>query len=1855
LPTPSVTGNTTVCVNDNDAYTTTNKVGDTYIWVVQGGTISSGAGTNSINVKWGTGSVGRVRVLEKAGSASCQDSSWLTIVINPQPAAATGPNKSICAGASTFIGTSSVTGNTYSWVSSPVGFTSTSSNPSVSPSTTTTYTLTETITATGCQKSNSVTITVNPLPAANAGLNKAICAGQSISIGSSAVLGSIYAWTPSTGLSSTTSSNPTASPSGTTTYKLIETNTNNCVDSHTVMVTVNPLPLAKVANDTTICAGSSVNIGSAATAGNTYSWSSSPAGFSSTLSNPSVSPLVTTTYTLAETVTATGCTKSNSVKVTVNPLPAANAGSNITICTGNSTVLGSTAMSGNSYSWSPATGLSPSTTVSNPTATPTSTTTYILTEKITATGCTKSNSVIVTVNPLPTPSVSGTTTVCINDNDTYTTTNNPGNNYTWVVQDGSIVSGAGTNSVIVKWGNGSLGRVRVLEKVGSTSCQDSSFLIININPLPTAKPGSPATICVNQGAAIGSSAISGDTYSWTSKPAGFTSTLSNPNVNPLTSTTYYLTEAISATSCKKTDSVKITVNALPVVSTGPADTFCNTSTTSTLSGSPNGGTWTGKGVTSSGVFTPSSAGVGIFNLYYHYNDPVTGCTDSAKHIVNVVNPANVITGNNDTVCINAADYSLTGFSPSGGAWTGTGVTSGGVFSASKSGTGTFTLTYTVGKNTCKVSGSKIVKVNPLPTVSAGTNEVICISVSPYVLTGQTPAGGKWTGTGVSSTGTFSPAVAGAGTFTLSYSFTDPVTHCLNSGTKTIKVNPLPVVSTSPDDTFCNTGTTVTLTGSPAGGTWKGKGVTSSGVFTPTSAGVGIFTLYYVYSDPATGCIDSAKHIVNVVSPSNVVAGPNDTVCIDAADYSFKNYSPLGGNWSGTDITSSGVFSPSKAGTGVFNFTYTVGKNTCKVSANKSVKINPLPVVKAGSPEKLCLNDPNLSISGFSPSGGIWTGSGIIDKTKGIFSAKSAGTGSHRLTYTYTDPLTHCTSFDTVSYSVLTMPDHILSNDTFQCINVAANFSSNSTNTSIYKWDFGDTTVGSGSNPQHVYKNTGKYTIRLISVTPGGCSDTIFSSIRISEPPVANFSRTPYSGPGPLTVSFKNLSSGEIFGYKWNYGNKDSTTKQLPDTMIYQQSDNGDTTYYITLTVHNPCGIRTHMDSVLVFPRPKARFGTDRDGGCSPFKVSFSNKSVGKPTSYFWDFGNGQTSTLKDPPPINFVTDTVNKTYTITEVAINKYGSDTFRHIITVHPNSVKSFFNTNITSGCVPLAVQFTDFSKGSTFVSWDFGDSNVSALQNPVHVFSIPGVFTVKQFVNDGCGYDTGSILITVYPKPPVSFTAIPTCANDSMQFYNTSSNFSGCLWDFGDGTQSKLVNPKHAFSKPGNYSVILTIQSLSHGCLASQTNNVTVDTIPKADFSATPMEGCFPLNVKFSNTSTTATYFKWDFGDGNTSIDPSPTHLYKDSGIYTVSFSIVTRLGCTSDIQKQIVVFPYPVARFSISPNPVCGAPKSISFTNNSIGAKGYSWKFTNGKSSTDNSPNITFDSTGIYNATLVAINSYGCKDSMIQSFAIYPQPVAAFDAENTGCQSKSIRFINQSTFVAQFLWNFGDSTKDSTDQNPSHIYSFPGNYTVSLKVTGKGNCQDQVTKQNAVLIHPKPLADFTFQIEDNPLTGKVDFAADTNLVLNFRWYFGDQDSATGSSPRHQYDLPGTYAVKLITENAFGCFDTVEKVITIKYFEGFFVPNALSPGSGPKEEQIFLPKGASLSTYKLQIYTTWGELLWENSDLENGHPAKGWDGTSKGKMMPQGVYVWKISASFTNGQVWEGKDYNGVKKTIGSLTLIR
>jgi PKD repeat protein len=543
---------------------------------------------------------------------------------------------------------------------------------------------------------------------------------------------------------------------------------------------------------------------------------------------------------------------------------------------------------------------------------------------------------------------------------------------------------------------------------------------------------------------------------------------------------------------------------------------------------------------------------------------------------------------------------------------------------------------------------------------------------------------------------------------------------------------------------------------------------------------------------------------------------------------------------------------------------------------------------------------------------------------------------------------------------------------------------------------------------------------------------------------------------------------------------------------------------------------------------------------------------------------------------------------------------------------------------------------------------------------FPTAGTYNVSMVANDGCGFDTAYTTITVYPKPISVFTIDQDtiCSGQSVQFTNQSQNVSSTLWFFGDGDSSILANPSHIYQLPGQYTVFLVVSAQNTNCSDTSSIIITVVHTPIAMFLSIPGDGCQPLLINFQNLTLNSTYHIWSFGDGNSSVDFEPNHLYTDAGQFLVTLIEIGDYGCADTASTLVHVFPKPEASFLVSQDSSCSYPITVGFTNTSMGALAYDWDLGNGQTSTNTNESSTYSVPGAYLIQLIASNQYGCTDTASYTFNVYQSPTAFFDfGPFQGCAPLTIQFDNLSLLGTNFYWDFGDGTF-SNEQEPVHIYSTAGLFSPSLIVTGVGGCTDTLESQSIVQVFPRPIASFTYETHNLAAPeATVNFQNYSQDADIYNWFFGDGSSTNETNPTHTYSENDSFLVTLISGNDHGCYDTSMQWINVDFQYGLYVPNALTPENGPSATRLFTPKGVGLKSYHIWIYDTWGNLLWDSDKIsETGSPLESWNGYYNDELLPQDVYVWKIEAVFRNGVVWKGKEYqNGRIKNTGTVTLLR
>ena len=557
--------------------------GNTYAWLPATGLVTATSAQPSVFI---VTSLTYTVTVTAANGCTATDVVVVTVNTTP-PTANAGPDKNLnCITTFATIGTQTVAGYTYAWLPNTGLNNTNTAQPTASPNATTIYTVTVT-SANGCTATSTVTVNVNTTPpTADGGPDKIItCLVPSAQIGVAAVAGNTYSWLPANGLDAINIAQPTATPTSNTNYTVTVTSANGCSATDVITVTVNKNnPVANAGpNKNLNCTITSATIGTAVVAGNTYSWTPGNGLNQTNIAQPTASPNATTVYTLTVT-SANGCSATSTVTVNVNTTPpTADAGPDKNLnCTTTSEIIGTLAIAGNTYLWTPGNGLSFNN-IAQPTASPNVTTTYTVTVT-SANGCTATDVVTVNVNTTPPTADAGPdkNLNCTTTSEIIGTLAIAGNTYLWTPGNGLSF-----NNIAQPIASPNVTTTYTVTVTSANGCTATDVVTVNVNTTPpTADAGPDKTIdCHITTVSIGSISIVGNSYSWMPSLTLDNATIAEPNATPLVNTSYTVT-VTSANGCTASDVVLVDINQVPptVVITGNMEVCNGSTTTITASG-----------------------------------------------------------------------------------------------------------------------------------------------------------------------------------------------------------------------------------------------------------------------------------------------------------------------------------------------------------------------------------------------------------------------------------------------------------------------------------------------------------------------------------------------------------------------------------------------------------------------------------------------------------------------------------------------------------------------------------------------------------------------------------------------------------------------------------------------------------------------------------------------------------------------------------------------------------------------------------------------------------------------------------------------------------------------------------------------------------------------------------------------------------------------------------------------------------------------------------------------------------------------------------------------------------------------
>ena len=1722
----------------------------------------------------------------------CLDTIGKSVTVYPKPVANFSTNN-VCYGLNmNFSNTSSVSSGSLtaqSWTFGD-GNSSTTASPTHMYGASGTYTVTLiSTTDNGCKDTFSKSVTVYPKPIAdytfsNECLDDGITFTDASTVSSGTI--TIFGWTFGDNKTSSTQ-NPYHyySSSGTYTSTLYITTNNGCLDTVGKSVTVYPKPVAdfSFSND---CYGQSISFtgGSTVSSGSltTYAWTFGD-GNSSSLQNPSNYYAASGTYTVSLVVTTdNSCKDTISKTVTVYPKPIADFNFN-NVCYGlkmNFTDA-STVSSGSVSAWAWNFGDGKSSSSQNPSHLYGASGTYTVTLIIT-TGFSCKDTISKTVTVYPKPIADFTTTnKCQDEGLSFTdgSSVSSGSVTGWAWNFGDNKTGTAQNAYHYYTSSGNFN----ITLVASTNygCLDTVTKSATVYPKPVSYWGATAACLEDSLTLLDSSSISSGSiisYYWNfgdNKTSTLKDVKHKYNVAAVYSVSHIVTSNLN---CKDTLVKNITLLPKPTADFTFNDECLDDSVRFSDQSTVAGGVitnfyWEFADNNTSNDKSPAHkyAVSGSYNVLLEVTSG-TGCKDSVIKAVTVFpKPQANFSFTNDCVynTINFSNHSnVSSGSLTAHNWDfGDGNSSSLVNPTHKyASAGTYQVTLIITTDhTCKDTLVRSIYIHPKPVSAFAANNECLDDTVRYTNNSTVSWGGfaanYWTfGDGAGSnlsdpihkynaSGTYNPQLI---------VLTD--SGCYDTSTIPVTVYPKPAAIFSSaneclDDTLSFTNSSTVSSGSLAAYDWDFDDGNSSTLHSPKHKYIvsGTYDVQLIVTTDNT-CKDTLVKTMTVY-PKPLADFQNTAECVNEI-VSFTDLS----NVSSGSITSYLWDMGDQSGTttvknplhlynaqGAYNVKLIVtSNNSCKDTVVKVVNISPVPTASFTFNNN-CFGDSTSFTNGSSISSGtisyVWNFGDASSSTQQHPKHLYASAGSYTVSLKVTSN-NGCE--DTYSSTVTIYPLPLVNfAATDACYGQANSFTNYSTGSSAFTWDFDDGNSSTMSNPSHMYAASGTYQVKLTASSSYGCIDFVTKSTLVNAKPVSAFNAS--NTCENSNVAFTNtttISSSESMTHAWDFDDNNTSTVKNPD---HTYTSSG--TYGVELISTSSKGCKdTVINNITIYDVPFAVFSVANV--CASDSAAFVNSSTIQSGSmtYNWNLGDGAGSTSANPKHFYASSGTYTVTLTVTS---DKNCVDVYSSQITVYPMPVVAFTTANVCDGSPVSFNNNSTVSSGTNSYVWAFGDGNSSTTSSPTHTYASSGTYAVKltATTDKGCTSDLTKQLV-IYPEPVASFTTANVCYGDSASFSNTSTLNSGTAtyaWSFGDGSSSSALSPKHLYAAAGTYTVSLTVTS-DQNCTDVYTTTITVHPVPVVAFTAADV--CYGNSISYSNSSSISSgslNFLWNFGDANTSINISPTHMYAASGQYSVKLTATSDKGCVRDLTKQVEVYPLPVASFAASN--VCDG-NGVNFTNNSSissGTMSASWNFGDAGSSTSMNPNHTYSSSGTYTVVLTITSDKGCVDNYSSTVTVYPAPIAGFTTSND-CNGNQVNFNNTSSISSgtnTYSWLFGDGS-GSNNVSPGHTYAASGTYQVTLVAMSNNGCNDTIIK--SVMVYPSPTA--SFSVSDKCFGDSVATVNNSSIssgTISHFWSFGDGDTSVLSNPKHLYAAAGTYTITLTVTSGYGCQSTSSQTVTV------------------------------------------------------------------------------------------------------------
>ena len=733
-------------------------------------------------------------------------------------------------------------------------------------------------------------------------------------------------------------------------------------------------------------------------------------------------------------------------------------------------------------------------------------------------------------------------------------------------------------------------------------------------------------------------------------------------------------------------------------------------------------------------------------------------------------------------------------------------------------------------------------------------------------------------------------------------------------------------------------------------------------------------------------------------------------------------------------------------------------------------------------------------------------------------------------------------------------------------------------------------------------------LRQVVVNEDQCRDTVFRQIIIYPSVTAAFQPLNTLECNPVEVSFINNSeytgTADTTGltYDWDFGDG-STSSLFEPTYLFAHTGDTMATFPVSLTVTNPYGCAdTLVDPVQVHPFVEANFAISTGSGCSPLEVEINNSSSGGNYDWYWD-----DSAMVAPDQTTNINGTLSNTYhntdgtidtlQLTLVATNGVNCyDTMKRQVVVYPEVTADYTPRNALD-CNPHEVAFDNLSaysntgdnSGLTW-QWDFGDGLSTKDFEPVHTFIHTGdttatFHTTLQAISPYSCRDTITQPVRVHPFIQADFEINQNKGCSPLDLTITNNSTGGItdyywFWDndnlalaSADSTITDVSFTKTYYNNSEAPRIdTLTLIVTNGSCYDTLKRAVTVYSSITAGFAQDQVEGCNSLEVNFTNNTTHASSFSWEFGDGATSNQEDPDNIFENpvtrDTTFQVQFVATSPNGCSDTAWRDITVYSKLQADFEVAKDEGC-PPFPVTFNNTSIGNTNDAYQWSVDGAGIGSAPTDASDFSHVftnedptlreYGIELRAENNHGCVSTYRDTITVYHDVDSDFAMDRVeGCSPLQIDFSTSASVPAHttYSWSFGDGAT-SSNSNPTHTFTNydrvkDTSFTINLEVISPYNCAHDTSKTITVYHQPRARFDIDTTSSCPPLLTTME---NQSVGHNsFEWRFGDGNINATDNVVQDYSYGGnntndvkSYNLELYVESDRGCADSTGLVLNV------------------------------------------------------------------------------------------------------------